>query len=214
MLRDLHDKRKSYDQDELVESNLPENPFKLFNSWFQAAEDHPRIEEANAMNLCTLGIDGFPKSRVVLLKEISENGFVFYTNYASEKGKSIDQHNKISLNFFWSALEKQIIIKATAAKISTQRSEAYYRTRPRGSQLGAWVSNQSDPIENREAIELRKQRLENQFEHQEIPLPDFWGGYECKPHSIEFWQGRQNRLHDRILYTYNNSIWTIQRLQP
>ena len=215
MQRDLQDLRKSYDKSALLEDHIPEDPVALFNRWFDLANDCKEIEEANAMNLATLGKDGFPKTRIVLLKEILEGNFLFYTNYTSEKSISIEGHPKVSLNFFWPALEKQVIIKADVSKTSTKKSESYYKSRPRGSQIGAWVSDQSSSIENREKLMNKLQETEKRFDGKDVPLPDFWGGYECRPHSFEFWQGRQNRLHDRILYLKNeNGEWNTKRLQP
>jgi pyridoxamine 5'-phosphate oxidase len=215
MLRDLRDQRKSYEQDTLLDDRIEKDPFKLFDNWYSQAERNDDIEEANAMALSTLGTDGFPKARIVLLKELLDNEFILYTNYGSEKAVSIAHHDKVSLNFFWPALEKQVIIKAVASKVSTEKSESYFSSRPRGSQIGAWTSDQSREIESRDALERKKEETELRFRESEIPLPPDWGGISCKPVSMEFWQGRQNRLHDRILYTRDYSgKWTHKRLQP
>lgn len=214
MQRDLQHLRKSYTQDALTEAELPEDPLLLFNKWFDQAQQCDEIEEANAMNLATLGTDGFPKSRIVLLKEIVDRKFLFYTNYTSEKSQSIDQHAQVSLNFFWPALEKQVIVKAVATKVSREKSQSYFNSRPRGSRIGAWVSQQSSEIASREALDAQLKTIEDQFEGKEIPLPDFWGGFACDPISYEFWQGRQNRLHDRILFTKADGQWVTKRLQP
>jgi pyridoxamine 5'-phosphate oxidase len=214
MQKDLQNLRKSYDKAALIEGDLPKEPLELFNNWFDAAQHCKDIEEANAMNLGTLGEDGYPKSRIVLLKEIVGKQLLFYTNYTSEKAQSIAQHPQVSLNFFWPALEKQIIIKAMASKVSREKSADYFNSRPRGSRIGAWVSSQSSIIASREALDAQSKEVEEKFEGVEIPLPDFWGGFACEPVSFEFWQGRQNRLHDRILYTKEDGAWVTKRLQP
>ena len=190
------------------------NPLQQFRKWFYEAKDSESVEEVNAMTLTTLGLDGFSKGRVVLLKKYDEIGFYFYTNYLSEKGKSIAQNNKVSLSFFWPGLERQIIIKGTASKTSEDDSDNYFNSRPKGSQLGALVSNQSEVIENRKVIENKLALLENQYSDKEIKKPANWGGYLVSPISIEFWQGRPNRLHDRIRYRLSHLDWIIERLSP
>ncbi len=214
MSKKLHDYRKSYEKGELTLENVSSNPFQQFGQWFHAAEASESVEEVNAMTLSTFGVDGFPRGRVVLLKEFSEDGFVLYTNYGSEKGESIARNKQVCLSFFWPALEQQIIIKGEAYKTSEEKSAAYFSKRPRASQLGAIVSDQSEPIESREALEAKLATLEKQFEGQNIPKPTNWGGYAIKPIEFEFWQGRASRLHDRIRYTKNNEEWVVQRLQP
>lgn len=214
MDKNLHDSRKSYEKDALLESNLNTDPFETFASWFKAAEDDPVVEEANAMSVSTLGKDGFPKSRIVLLKEIEDQSFIFYTNYTSEKAVSIESHHKICIHFFWPSLERQVIIKASALKVSRDKSQSYFNSRPRGSQLGAWASEQSSSIDSRESLEDQLMAVEKRFENEAVPLPDFWGGYSCKPVSFEFWQGRPSRLHDRILFEKSGNQWNIKRLQP
>lgn len=214
MQRDLQDLRKSYEKDALLEKNIPQNPYHLFDSWFQEAKKSIEIDEANAMSLCTLGTDGFPKSRIVLLKEIHDGNLLFYSNYSSAKGISIELHNQVSLHFFWPSLERQIIIKATVSKISREKTLSYFKSRPRGSQIGAWASNQSTEIVSREELEKQLNHYQDKFKGVEIPLPDFWGGYACKPVSFEFWQGRPNRLHDRILFVEELTGWAYKRLQP
>ncbi len=215
MQRDMRDKRKSYEQDTLLDDRIEEDPIKLFDAWYNMADEHEDIEEANAMALSTLGIDGFPKARIVLLKELIDGEFFLYTNYTSEKAQSIAHHEQVSLNFFWPALEKQVIVKAIARKATREKSADYFSSRPRGSQIGAWASNQSSEINSREALEQRKSDIEDKFDGEEIPVPEFWGGIICKPVSIEFWQGRENRLHDRILFTTDGKgSWTHKRLQP
>jgi len=214
MQKNLYDSRKSYEKNALLESNLGGDPFVTFSKWFQDAEQSPDIEEANAMIVSTIGKDGFPKSRVVLLKEILEGAFLFYTNYGSEKAESIENHPKIGLQFFWPGLERQVIMKCDVEKVSREKSVDYFNSRPRGSQLGAWASHQSDSIISREVLEQQLAAVTSRFEGMEVPKPDFWGGYQCTPISFEFWQGRPNRLHDRILYTQTDGQWNFKRLQP
>lgn len=213
-MKDLSDYRKSYEKSELIETNLPEDPITLFQKWFHEA-DESSDTETNAMTVSTFGFDGFPKARVVLLKRFNEDGFVFYTNYESEKGKAIAANPHICLSFFWHTLERQVIIKGLAEKVAPNLSDGYFESRPDGSKLGAIVSNQSEIIDSREVLEHRLQELEKQYEGKEIPRPEYWGGYIVKPVSIEFWQGRPNRLHDRIRYKLQEDFnWKIERLSP
>ena len=214
MRDNLHDYRKNYNKGELTKNKVDTNPLQQFRKWFYEAKDSESVEEVNAMTLTTVGLDGFSKGRVVLLKKYDEHGFYFYTNYSSEKGKSIAQNNKVSLLFFWPGLERQIIIKGTASKTSEDDSDNYFNSRPKGSQLGALVSNQSEVIENRKVIENKLALLENQYSDKEIKKPANWGGYLVSPISIEFWQGRPNRLHDRIRYRLSHLDWIIERLSP
>ena len=214
MRDNLHDYRKNYNKGELTKNKVDTNPLQQFRKWFYEAKDSESVEEVNAMTLTTVGLDGFSKGRVVLLKKYDECGFYFYTNYLSEKGKSIAQNNKVSLSFFWPSLERLIIIKGTASKTSEDDSNNYFNNRPKGSQLGALVSNQSEVIENRKVIENKLSLLENQYFDKEIKKPANWGGYLVSPISIEFWQGRPNRLHDRIRYRLSHLDWIIERLSP
>jgi len=213
MNRDLHHHRDSYEKGELLLENTASNPFEQFSLWFQEAENESSIKEANAMTLATLGEDGFPKARVVLLKAFSKEGFVFYTNYNSEKGKSITAHPKVGLSFFWPALERQVIIKGTATKLETTLSDTYFNARPKGSQLGALVSNQSEKT-SRAALEKRMATFLEEYKNKDIERPEHWGGYTVSPHFVEFWQGRPSRLHDRICYELKDNNWIKNRLAP
>ena len=214
-MSDLSDYRKSYEKSELLETNIPEDPINLFNRWFHEVEDFGGVDEVNAMTVSTLGLDGFPKSRVVLLKRFNEEGFIFYTNYNSEKGKAILENPNICLSFFWHSMERQVIIKGIAEKTPSTVSDNYFASRPKGSQLGALVSAQSEIIPNREYLEDNLKQLEKEYEGKEVPRPDFWGGFLVRPIEVEFWQGRPNRLHDRIRYKLSeNYYWNIDRLSP
>jgi pyridoxamine 5'-phosphate oxidase len=188
---------------------------ELFQKWFLHADQSDTVDETNAVTVSTIGKDGFPKSRVVLLKKYTWEGFIFYTNYTSEKGKAILENNHICLSFFWPALEQQIIIKGTAEKQAENLSDGYFESRPDGSKLGAWASNQSGVVASREELEKNLKNYEQKFEGKEIPRPPHWGGFLVKPISIEFWQGRPNRLHDRILYSLQEDFsWKTERLAP
>lgn len=215
MSKDLSNYRKSYEKQELLESNCPENPIELFKNWFKKADESNSIEEANAMSIATIGKDGFPKTRIVLLKKLTNEGFVFYTNYTSEKGKAIAENNNICLSFFWPALEQQIIIKGTAEKLAENTSDSYFNSRPEGSKLGAWASNQSTVVASREELDKNLTMFKRNFEGKDIKRPPHWGGYLVKPHTIEFWQGRPNRMHDRIRYSLQKDFsWKLERLAP
>lgn len=213
--QDLGQLRKSYDKSSLDLSDVGDDPIGFFKKWFDEASNHSEIEEANAMSIATLGIDDFPKSRVVLLKAFTDKGFVFYTNYQSEKGLAIAHHPKVGLSFFWPPLERQVIIKGLIQKTPSDLSDEYFNSRPKGSQLGAIVSDQSNVISDRTIIEAKLNALEIQYKNEEIPRPDNWGGYLVIPKSIEFWQGRPNRLHDRIrCHLRQTGLWDLERLAP
>lgn len=214
MEKDLSNYRKTYQKSELSEKIISDNPMELFQKWFFEAEE-AGTEEANAMNISTIGNDNFPKNRVVLLKKYTWEGFIFYTNYNSEKGKAIADNPNVCLSFFWHGLERQIIIKGVAEKIAENMSDGYFESRPGGSKLGAWASNQSEVVNSREELDNNLKHFEQQFKGGEIPRPENWGGYIVKPISIEFWQGRPNRMHDRIRYTLQENFdWNIERLAP
>lgn len=214
-MENLHDKRKIYEKSQLLESQIKENPIEMFRDWFLDAEESPTVSEANAMAISTVEADGCPRTRMVLLKAFTWEGFIFYTNYSSKKGKALEKNAKACLHFFWPSLERQIIIKTELEKISENLSDGYFHSRPKGSQLGAVVSPQSSIIPNREFLENKLKELEKEYENKEVPRPENWGGYLAKPYEIEFWQGRPNRLHDRIIYELQENFdWKISRLAP
>ncbi|WP_036489473.1 pyridoxamine 5'-phosphate oxidase [Myxosarcina sp. GI1] len=212
---DISDLRTEYTLEGLRREQLAPDPFQQFELWFQqaCASDLP---EPNAMNLATVSITGMPSQRIVLLKYFDRQGLVFFTNYKSRKAQEIKANPQVSLLFFWVALERQVQISGKAVKISTAESLNYFATRPRGSQLGAWCSQQSSVISSRQMLEIKFDEIKRKFRERKIPLPSAWGGYRVVPQSFEFWQGRPNRLHDRFLYSYIDaeSTWKIQRLAP
>lgn len=215
MEKDLSNYRKSYEKGELLLENVSDNPIELFRDWFLEIDKHYNQGETNAMTISTIGLDRFPKSRVVLLKKYTHEGFIFYTNYDSEKGKAILNNPNVCLSFFWPAAERQVIIKGKAEKLPKNISDGYFESRPRGSQLGAIASNQSEVIGDRNELEIKLKNLEHKFEGKDIPRPKNWGGFIVKPVELEFWQGRPNRLHDRIRYQLiDNLDWNIDRLAP
>ena len=211
---DLGHLRKSYQKGALNIDDIQNDPMIFFKNWFDQANETQTIEEANAMTLSTLGLDDFPKSRIVLLKALIDEGFVFYTNYQSEKGTSIAHHSKVGLAFFWPPLERQVIIKGEAVKLTNEASDVYFQSRPKGSQIGAIVSDQSKVISDRSIMEAKLEALEIEYAEKNVPRPDHWGGYVVKPQCIEFWQGRPNRLHDRIRCQLQGNFWNIERLAP
>jgi len=215
MQKDLSDYRKSYEKSELTEEAIKENPLEQFQKWFYELEASGGVDEPNAMTISTIGLDGFPKSRVVLMKKFTFEGFIFYTNYQSEKGRAIEANPSVCLSFFWPNMERQVIVKGIAEKIPENLSDGYFESRPHGSKLGAIVSNQSEVVPSREYLENKLTELEQKFDGAEVPRPGYWGGYLVRPSSMEFWQGRPNRLHDRIRYSLQEDFdWKIERLAP
>lgn len=212
--KEISNLRVNYQRYTLNEENIPENPIQLFNSWFEDAVEQ-KVKEPNAMVVSTISSDLKPHARVVLLKGFSEAGFEFYTNYNSNKGKQIAGNSHVALTFFYDLLERQINIEGLAVKLSEEASDAYFQSRPRGSRIGAWVSEQSSVLESRKQLEDQDDFYKKKFKDADvIPKPDHWGGYLVQPTSIEFWQGRPNRLHDRIIYRKSGNIWIQQRLSP
>jgi pyridoxamine 5'-phosphate oxidase len=205
--------RRDYQLESLLEIHVDPNPFNQFNSWWKEALS-AEIDEVNAMALSTVMANGKPSSRIVLLKGFDEAGFVFFTNYNSHKGQELTLNPFASLLFFWKELERQVRIQGTCEKISPTESDEYFYSRPLGSRLGAWASPQSNTIEGREFLEQRAQELDILYADGNVPRPPHWGGYRVVPDSIEFWQGRSSRLHDRILYSKENADWTLSRLAP
>jgi pyridoxamine 5'-phosphate oxidase len=212
---DLGPMRADYGRADLArDQELSSDPIEQFRRWFQQACD-ARIVEPNAMSLSTISCDGQPSLRTVLLKSFDSRGFVFFTNLGSRKAREIGENPRVALLFAWLALERQVIVTGTAERISTAETLKYFLTRPRGSQIGAWVSNQSSVISSRRMLEMEWERMKEKFEHGEVPLPSFWGGYRVRPRQIEFWQGRTNRLHDRFLYSRcDEGPWKVERLAP
>ena len=208
----LADLRRDYSLRELDEATVLSDPFSQFLLWFDEAIKAAVIEP-NAMTLSTVGTDGRPSARVVLLKGFDHNGFVFFTNYESQKGRELIDNPNACLHFFWPDLERQIIVNGTAERTSREESQVYFDSRPLASRIGAWTSRQSSVIASREILENREKELSKEFGEQ-VPLPPFWGGFRLTPDSFEFWQGRQNRLHDRICFTLKNGAWAITRLSP
>ena len=215
MEKDLGNFRKVYQKKELSKKEVPENPMELFQKWFYEVEEFGGAVESNAMTISTVDENGTPQNRVVLLKKYTWEGFIFYTNYNSNKGKSITRNPNVCLSFFWHNIERQIIIKGKSEKISENLSDGYFESRPDGSKLGAWASNQSEVVSSRAFLDNRLASFEDKFKNKEITRPKNWGGYIVKPTSIEFWQGRPNRMHDRINYTLQKDFnWKIERLAP
>ncbi len=207
------DLRRDYSLAGLGEKDLARDPFRQFEKWFGEAEA-AKLPEPNAMILATAGTGGQPSARVMLLKGVDGRGFLFFTNYESRKGRELASNPKVSLLFSWIPLERQVIVEGTAARISREESEAYFHSRPRPSQLGAWASPQSGIVAGRAILEDSFKAVEKKYAGQEVPLPPHWGGFRVAPESVEFWQGRRSRLHDRLRYRRAKEGWTIERLAP
>jgi len=209
----IRDIRQEYTLGGMDDSHLNEDPFTLFDSWFKEAVNSG-INEPSAMALSTVGTDGYPQSRIVLLKGYSEEGFSFFTNYESQKGQALAVNPKASLLFFWPELQRQIRITGDVTKTSKEESDEYFQSRPRGSRLGAWTSAQSKVIQSRDLLAERYTDFDRKYSEGDIPKPPYWGGYRLKPLTFEFWQGRESRLHDRIYFRQEDSSWKAARLAP
>ena len=210
---DLTFMRQGYQNEGLTKEQLSPDPFLQFEAWFSEANDSEPIP--NAMSLATVSRSGAPMLRTVLLKLFDENGFVFFTNYKSRKADQIAENPNVAMLFNWVAMERQVSISGVAEKIETSESLKYFLSRPRGSQLGAWVSDQKSVLSSRKILEMKLDEIKRKFAKGKIPLPDFWGGYRIKPENFEFWQGRPNRLHDRFLYSKTtDESWSVERLAP
>lgn len=210
---DLASLRTDYSRETLDENTVAPNPFVQFAAWMTEALE-AKLPEPSAMALATADADGRPSARIVLLKGFDDEGFTFFTNYESRKGRELSANPNCALHFFWSDLERQVHIEGEAERLSREESEAYFRTRPEESRIGAWASKQSTTLSCREELEERFQELLAEFKGKDIPLPPTWGGYRVAPVRFEFWQGRPSRLHDRIRYTLAVDNWTIERLSP
>jgi len=210
----ISDMREHYDREILDEAHVDPNPMEQFNLWFEDARNED-VLEPNAMTLSTVDKDGHPASRIVLLKGLEEDRFIFYTNYESDKGKEIATNPNVALLFLWKKMQRQVRITGLAQFVSKETSESYFHSRPKDSQIGAWVSPQSQVIANKNILKERKEALIEEYKNADkLPLPDFWGGYYVKPETMEFWQGRPSRLHDRLLYSLSDGKWKIERIAP
>ncbi len=212
-MTNLYNFRKDYKLDSLSKEEVDKNPITQFKKWMDQAISFP-IAEPNAMTLVTSTPDGIPSARVVLLKSYNNDGFVFFTNYESRKGQELDKNPHACIVFDWHLMERQIRIEGVVKKVSAEESDKYFNSRPEDSQLGAWISPQSSFIDNRQELEDRKVKIEDMFKNKPITRPPNWGGYVLQPHTIEFWQGRESRLHDRIIYIKTGEEWIVRRLAP
>lgn len=213
MDRSIDNLRREYTRAGLSEADAEGDPIEQFRRWFDDVLN-AKLHEPNAMTLATATPDDCPSARIVLLKGFDERGFIFYTNYDGRKGRELDANPRASLVFYWGGLERQVRVEGSVERLTGEESDAYFVSRPRGSQLGAWASEQSRPVESRNVLEKRMRDLEAKYEGRDIPRPPFWGGYRVKPEVIEFWQGRESRLHDRLVYRHDGEGWVIERLQP
>ena len=205
--------RREYTRSGLDEAGMQPDPMVQFEAWFGNVVDAD-LHEPNAMILATASDDGRPSARTVLLKGYDGRGFVFYTNYEGRKARDLEANPSCALLFYWGELERQVRVEGRASRLPSRESDAYFASRPRGSRLGAWASEQSRPVRDRSVLEERIKALEAEYQDREIPRPPFWGGYRVEPEAIEFWQGRENRLHDRIAYRREEGVWRLERLQP
>ena len=212
MSRDLSNYRDKYLKAELIEKNLPKDPFDLFNNWFEDLEKYGNERENNAMSLSTVNEKNVPTTRVVLLKQFSKKGFIFYTNYSSRKGNHIKNNPNVCVSYYWPSTERQVIINGKVSEISKIESDKYFNSRPRSSQLGAIISNQSEIIPSRKYLEDKLSKIDSN--NNDLTRPSNWGGYIIKPELFEFWQGRDSRLHDRIIFSKSKTKWTHKRLSP
>lgn len=213
-MTNLHDFRKDYKRDTLSRDDMSDNPIVQFELWMKDAITSEAVAEPNAMTLVTSTPDGKPTARVVLLKSFNEEGFVFYTNYESRKAIELTDNPYASIVFDWHVMERQVRIEGVAKRVSEEESDKYFYSRPKGSQLGAWVSPQSTFIDGRKELEARQTKIESEFKEKPITRPPHWGGFVVEPHTIEFWQGRQSRLHDRMIYIKTGDEWMLRRLAP
>lgn len=209
----LHQMRQEYAAGSLNETNMPHNPMEVFNVWLDFAINSG-LTEPNAMTVATATADGKPSARVVLLKEVNDNGFVFFTNYMSRKGSELIVNPQVAIVFDWHNLERQVRVEGRAEKLSSEESEAYFNERPEDAKIGAWASPQSKIVKDREELEKHLEEIEEQFEDMPVHRPSHWGGYLIRPSVIEFWQGRPSRMHDRIVYYKTEDGWTMHRLAP
>lgn len=209
----LDELRKEYTLAGLAEKDLAKDPFRQFEKWFQEAEAS-KLVEPNAMVVATAGRDGRPSARTLLLKGIDGRGFVFFSNFESRKGRELDANPNATLVFPWFAFERQVIVEGSVTKVAREEAGAYFHSRPRGSQLAAWASAQSTIISGRALLEDSMKALEQKYAGKEVPLPPYWGGWRLSPSTVEFWQGRRSRLHDRLRYRRNQDEWIVERLAP